>query len=400
MRDEPVGTDSAASAPMRAVAVLGATGSIGEAALSVVRRHRDRFRVAALSAHGDARGLDELAREFDPEMVCLAGGRPEGFDPTWTGTWRWDREGLVEAARLPSVDAVVNGLVGFAGLESTLAALRTGKRLALANKESLVAGGELVLEAAEEGGGELVPVDSEHSAIHQCVAGRPASEVRRLILTASGGPFRDLPAEEFAGLGPEDALEHPTWEMGRKITVDSATLANKALEVIEAHFLFGVPYERIEAVVHPQSIVHSMVEFRDGSILAQMGDPDMEKPLLYALAYPARVNDDPEPFDPVAAGPLSFERVRTEDFPMFNLGVEAGRSGGVAPAVYNAANEVAVAAFLEGRLDFPAIAPVVREVLADVPPGRLRGLESIRGADRRAREVAEAKIGGRAEATG
>lgn len=398
MRDEERDTDGVE--PARTVAVLGATGSIGAAALSVIRRHPERFRVAALSANGDARGLDELAREFAPELTCLAGGRPEGWDPGWTGDWRWDGEGLVEACRLPTVDAVVNGLVGFAGLESTVAALRAGKRLALANKESLVAGGELVLEAAEEGGGELLPVDSEHSAIHQCLSGRPARDVRRLILTASGGPFRNLPAERFDGLGPEDALEHPTWEMGRKITVDSATLANKALEVIEAHFLFGVPYERIDAVVHPESVVHSMVEFRDGSVLAQLGKPDMEKPLLYALSYPERVDDDPEPFDPVASGTLTFERVRTEDFPMFNLGVEAGRSGGVAPAVYNAANEVAVSAFLDGRVDFPGIPRVVREALEEVPPVRLEGLESVREADRRARREARAAIEGPAEAAG
>ena len=254
------------------------------------------------------------------------------------------------AATLASVDIVVNAVVGAAGLDATLAALRAGKRVALANKETLVTAGELVTAAARAGGGEVVPVDSEHSAILQCLGRRPASDVRRLMLTASGGPFRGWTREQLERATVAEALRHPTWRMGRKITVDSATLANKALEVIEAHFLFGVPYDRIEVVVHPQSVVHSFVEFIDGSVLAQVGMPSMELPVLYALTHPERLPDDGvAPFDPVAASPLTFERVRADDFPALALGMAAGRAGGAAPAVFNAANEQAVALFLEGR---------------------------------------------------
>ncbi|MGW8283491.1 MAG: 1-deoxy-D-xylulose-5-phosphate reductoisomerase, partial [Gemmatimonadota bacterium] len=229
--------------------------------------------------------------------------------PRWGGEWRVGAEQVAAAAGVEA-GIVVNALVGYAGLESTLVALNSGRRLALANKESLVAGGDLVLEAWRAGGGELIPVDSEHSAIHQCLAGRPADEVSRLILTASGGPFRSLPSDRFGSVQPEDALAHPTWNMGDKISIDSATLANKALEVIEAHLLFGIPYDRIEVVVHPPSIVHSFVEFRDGSTIAQMGHPSMEVPILYALSAPERLPNEFRPFDPVADGPLQFEPLR------------------------------------------------------------------------------------------
>ncbi len=384
----------------RGVAVLGATGSIGRSTLAVLRRHPDRFRPAVLTARRSAEELDRLARELDPDRAVLAGEPPEGFEPTWEGDWRFGREALVEAAAAPGVEIVVNGLVGVAGLEPTLRALRGGRRLALANKESLVAGGELVLDALRRGDGELIPVDSEHSAVHQCLAGRPADDVRRVILTASGGPFREVPAERFPELGPEDALDHPTWEMGPKITVDSATLANKALEVVEAHHLFDLPYGRIEVVVHPQSVVHSMVEFRDGSVLAQVGEPDMELPILHALAHPDRIDDGGEPFDPVAAGPLTFEAPRRADFPMLDLGEAAGRRGGAAPTVYNAANEVAVASFLAGELDFPGIPAVVEACLAAHGDRPLDSLDDVRTADRAARERARRAVGERGAGNG
>jgi 1-deoxy-D-xylulose-5-phosphate reductoisomerase len=258
---------------------------------------------------------------------------------------------------------VLNAVVGAAGLRATLAALHAGKRLALANKESLVAGGDLVLRACRSGGGELIPVDSEHSAILQCMRGADGAEVRRLILTASGGPFREADAARLAAVTPADALRHPTWDMGSKITIDSATLANKALEVIEAHYLFGVSYDRIDVVIHPQSIIHSMIEFVDGSVLAQLGFPTMELPILYALTHPDRVPDGARRFDPVEAGPLTFEPVDHDRFPTFRLGVEAGRAGGTAPAVYNAANEVAVAAFLDHTLRFVEIPRVIERTL-------------------------------------
>ncbi|HEV7589449.1 MAG TPA: 1-deoxy-D-xylulose-5-phosphate reductoisomerase, partial [Longimicrobium sp.] len=343
------------------VAILGATGSIGRSALAVLAQHPGRFRAVALTAHRSGEALARLAERWRPALAVVADGEvPPGASAAGT-TWRTGREALLEAATHPDADVVLNALVGAAGLEPTLAALRAGKRVALANKESLVCGGPLVLEAAREGGGELVPVDSEHSAILQCLQGSAPADVRRLLLTASGGPFRGWTAEMLAAATPADALRHPTWDMGAKVTIDSATLANKALEVIEAHFLFGVPYARIEAVVHPQSIIHSMVEMVDGSVLAQLGFPTMELPVLYALSFPERLPYECRRFDPVAAGALTFEAVGADRFPAFALGVDAGRAGGTAPAVYNAANEAAVRHFLEGRLPFTGIAEAVAE---------------------------------------
>ncbi|MEJ2481674.1 MAG: 1-deoxy-D-xylulose-5-phosphate reductoisomerase [Gemmatimonadota bacterium] len=374
------------------VVLLGATGSIGRSTLRVIDRHRDRFRVVAMTAGSRAEALDELAVQTDPDYVVVA-RRPSGaFKARWAGEWRFGREALAEAAADPQAELVVNALVGYAGLESTLAALRAGHRLALANKESLVAGGELVLTAWRDGHGDLVPVDSEHSAIHQCLAGRPAAEVSRLILTASGGPFRELPADRFAAIRPEDALAHPTWSMGDKITIDSATMANKALEVIEAHLLFGVPYDRIEIVVHPSSIVHSFVEFRDGSTMAQMGRPSMEVPILYALSGPERLPDEFRPFDPISDGPLEFQALRSAQFPMFGLGVAAGRQGGTQPAAYNAANEVAVRAFLDRRLSFPGIAGVVEEVLERMSARPVKSIEDVEAADFEARALAREAV--------
>ncbi|HWO88692.1 MAG TPA: 1-deoxy-D-xylulose-5-phosphate reductoisomerase, partial [Gemmatimonadales bacterium] len=290
---------------MTGVAILGSTGSIGTSALRVLGRHQDRFRLVAITAYREKELLEQQARLFRPRFVGLVSERTNG--------WRCGAECLSEAATLPDVDIVINGVVGAAGLEATLAALRAGKRVALANKETLVCAGELVLSAARAGGGEIVPVDSEHSAVFQCVSAHSTTAVARIILTASGGPLHNWPPERVRNATVDEALNHPTWRMGRKITVDSATLANKALEVIEAHFLFGLGYDHVTAVVHPQSIIHSFVEFVDGSVLAQLGFPNMELPILYALTHPEHLPDDGVTrFDPVAAGPLTFEPVRTD----------------------------------------------------------------------------------------
>ncbi len=349
---------------VRGVAILGSTGSIGTTALRVLDRQRARFKVIALTAFNNAAMLADQAKEWKPAFIGLVSdGEVDAPDAWVRGT-----DALVEAATHPDVDIVVNAVVGAAGLDATLAALEAGKRVALANKETLVVAGELAQAACARSGGELIPVDSEHSAILQCLGGRErrrTTDVRRLVITASGGPFRTWSNERIAAATLADALNHPTWSMGRKITVDSATLANKALEVIEAHFLFGIPYDRIEIVVHPQSIVHSMVEFTDWSVLAQMGVPSMELPVLYALTYPERVEDSGVPrFDPVQASPLTFEPVRLDAFPALRLGLEAGRAGGAAPAVFNAANEQAVALFLENRMTFADIPASIDAALA------------------------------------
>ncbi|MGQ0814340.1 MAG: 1-deoxy-D-xylulose-5-phosphate reductoisomerase [Gemmatimonadota bacterium] len=361
------------------VALLGATGSIGRSALAVLDRHRDRFRVVALAAHRNAAELAQQVDRFQPECVALVEQSGQA--------------GLIAAATHPKVDIVINAIVGAAGLEATLAALQAGKRLALANKESLVAGGPLVMRALRSGGGSLVPVDSEHSAILQCLRGAREKEVRRIILTASGGPFRNHSLHELEAVTREDALRHPTWDMGAKITVDSATLANKALEVIEAHFLFDVDYDSIDAVVHPQSIIHSMVEFADGSVLAQLGFPNMELPILYALTHPERLADSgTRAFDPVTAGTLTFEPIDTERFGAFRLGIQAGRTAGTAPAVYNAANEVAVAAFLADDLPFSAIPEIIDAALEAHAPQPVDSLDVVLEADQQAREAAHKMI--------
>jgi 1-deoxy-D-xylulose-5-phosphate reductoisomerase len=360
----------------------------------VLDQHPERFRAVVLTANRNQHELEALVNRYRPRLAVVADARAEGgpLPPASATRWVSGREALIDAATHPDVDIVLNAVVGAAGLEPTLAALRAGKRVALANKESLVCGGPLVLEAAEQGGGQLIPVDSEHSAVFQCLAGSDAAQARRLVLTASGGPFRRFSPERLTSVTAADALRHPTWDMGAKITIDSATLANKALEVIEAHYLFGMAYGQIEAVVHPQSVIHSMVEFVDGSVLAQMGFPTMELPILYALAYPERLSYTHRRFDAVAAGPLTFEAVRDDCFPAFALGVGAGRAGGTAPAVFNAANEVAVAAFLEGRLSFPGIAGTVADVLERWDGGESTSLEAVLDADLRARQLAETFI--------
>jgi 1-deoxy-D-xylulose-5-phosphate reductoisomerase len=378
---------------MIGVAVLGSTGSIGKSTLAVIARHAERFRVVALASNHRVRELEEQVERFRPAAAVVAdaeASQRSASSRVAGVAWSAGRQALLDLTSRADVDVVVNALVGAAGLEVTLAALESGKRVALANKESLVAGGPLVLEAARRGGGTLVPVDSEHSAILQCLQARGDRFVSRLVLTASGGPFRGWNPERLEDVRPVDALRHPTWAMGAKITVDSATLANKALEVIEAHFLYGVPYEGIEVVVHPQSIVHSFVEFVDGSVLAQVGLPTMELPILYALSHPERVPDEAlRTFDPVQMSPLTFEEVDREAFPLFELGVSAGRSGGVAPAVFNAGNEVAVAAFLAETIRFPEIEEVVAGALEAVPAAPIARVQDVLTADGAARAAAD-----------
>ena len=373
------------------VALLGSTGSIGRSALSVLGRHRDRYRVVAVAANRNAEALARQVEQLSPELAVLVDDSGTDWLPNRIGATdvRTGREALLAAATHPAADVVINAVVGAAGLEATLAALGEGRRLALANKESLVAGGPLVMHVLERRGGSLIPIDSEHSAILQCLEAVRPADVERIILTASGGPFRNASLADMAEATREQALRHPTWDMGAKITIDSASLANKALEVIEAHFLFGLDYDAIDVVVHPQSIIHSMVELIDGSVIAQMGFPSMELPILYALTHPARLADPGvRRFDPVGAGSLTFEAVDPVRFPAFRLGFEAGRIGGTAPAVFNAANEVAVAGFLEGRLPFGRLAAVIEAALARHRPIPVDTLETVVEADREARVTA------------
>lgn len=381
------------------VAILGSTGSIGRSTLEVISRHSDRFTVVGLTANSRVDELVGQVEKFSAPRAVLCD--PTVELPTSGGRTSWSSglDAVTELAARDDVDIVVNALVGAAGLGPTLAALEAGHRLALANKESLVAGGPLVLDACARGGGEIVPIDSEHSAILQCIEGSDSGAVRRVVLTASGGPFRGMKAEELSSIGPQDALRHPTWDMGAKITVDSATLANKALEVIEAHWLYGLGYDGIEAVVHPQSVIHSFVEFVDGSVLAQLGFPTMELPILYALSYPDRVDDaELRTFDPLQASPLTFEPIDHHAFPMFELGVEAGRRSGCVPAVYNAANEIAVQAFLDERLAFSEIAEVVGETIDRAGTSALRDIDDVIAADAAARVMAAEAAAGRGEA--
>lgn len=377
------------------VAILGSTGSIGRSALEMISRNRDRFEVVALTAHRSSELLEKQAAAFRPQVAVLtdrAADRPaDATGPSGSTRWHTGREALLDVARRDDVDVVLNALVGATGLEPSLAAVGAGHRLALANKESLVAGGEILLDACRKGGGEIIPIDSEHSAILQCLEGCSPDSVHRIMLTASGGPFRGRAAEELEAVRPSDALQHPTWDMGAKITIDSATLANKALEVIEAHYLYGLPYERIEAVVHPQSIVHSFVEFVDGSVLAQLGFPTMEIPIMYALSYPDRVNDPAlRTYDPVRASPLTFEDIDHEAFPLFTLGCEAGKRGRAAPAAYNAANEIAVRAFLDERVRFPDMVDIVTEAVEAVGAMEVSDVDDVLEADQEARVLARA----------
>ncbi len=381
------------------IVVLGVTGSVGRSALEVVRRHADRFEIVGVSAFRSVAALREIAHEFGVARVAVADPAALADHPELERAgWQAGAESVAALAAIEEADTVVNAVVGAAGLPPTLAALEAGKRCALANKESLVAGGELVMAAVARGGGELVPVDSEHSALLQCMAGSRRSEVARLILTASGGPFRTTDPATLRTATAAMALRHPTWDMGAKISIDSATLANKALEVIEAHFLYGIDYGAIDVVVHPSSIVHSLVEFVDGSVLAQLSEPSMELPILHALAWPERPDDRAlRTFDPLRVSPLVFEAIEHERFPVFGIGVEAGRVGGCAPAVFNAANEIAVTAFLRGEVSFPGMATVIEAVLGRLHGARADTLADLLEVDREARRLARAAVDGRRE---
>jgi 1-deoxy-D-xylulose-5-phosphate reductoisomerase len=377
---------------MKRLAILGSTGSIGASTLDVVRAFPDELEVVALGAGGNVERLHEQVREFRP--ACVALGDPKAARELSARVGSSCRvlsgaDGLREVATWPGVDLVVSALVGAVGLRPTWAAIDAGRSVALANKETLVVAGEPITRRASETGAVLLPIDSEHNALHQCLRGERASEVRRLWLTASGGPFLRVPSADLARVTVAQALAHPTWRMGRKITIDSATLMNKGLEVIEARWLFGVEAARIRVVVHPSSVVHSMVELVDGSFKAQLGVTDMRHPIQYALLWPTRWSTPLPPFDPVAAGPLVFEPPDLERFPCLGLAYRAIESGGAAPAVLNAANEVAVAAFLDGRLRFVDIAAVVAEALDRHGAEEARDLDDLERADGRGRAAAE-----------
>jgi 1-deoxy-D-xylulose-5-phosphate reductoisomerase len=372
---------------MRKVLILGSTGSIGVQALEVVRAS-DELEVVGLSAATDVENLLEQAREHGVKRVALAdAGAAKTASADFDGEVLAGEEGVRELVASSRVDMVLNAILGAAGLGPTIVALTEGIDLALANKESLVIGGELVTALAEATGALLIPVDSEHSALHQLVGAEPPGTVDRLVLTASGGPFRGR--SDLGDVTREEALAHPTWDMGGKITIDSATLLNKGLEVIEAHHLFGVPYERIDVVVHPQSIVHAMVRLNDGSSLAHLGHPDMRVPISYALHHPDRADVDVPGLDLAAIGELTFEAPDEETFPCLRLAREAGRAGGTAPCVLNAANEVAVAAFLDGRIPFTGIAEVVEGTLDEMPATVPTHFDDLYAADARARELAD-----------
>jgi 1-deoxy-D-xylulose-5-phosphate reductoisomerase len=381
------------------VAILGSTGSVGESTLDVLARHPDRYRVAALGARGNVAKLIEQCARFAPDFAALADLDAAGTLERELRARRLPtrvlagEEGLVEIASNAAAEYVMAAIVGAAGLRSTLAAARTGKRLMLANKESLVMAGPLLLEAVRSGGATLLPIDSEHNAIFQCLpretpAGGSPAGVRRILLTASGGPFLDWPREALVRATPEQACAHPNWVMGRKISVDSATLMNKGLELIEAGLLFGLPPERLEVVIHRQSIVHSLVEYVDGSVLAQLGSPDMRTPIAHALAWPERITSGVQFLDLIEAGRLDFSAPDARRFRCLALAQEAARAGGLAPAILNAANEVAVAAFLESRLNFLEIATVIESVMASSPGGPIRSLDEVFAADREARAAA------------
>ena len=396
-----------ASGPPKRLALLGATGSIGRSTLKIARHWPDRFRVEALAVGSRWEELRELILEFHPRVVSVADADAArrlrealgaAGSPSRNGTAPPEvlegDAGAREIARLDGIDLVVNGMVGSLGLVPTLDALECGTSVALANKEPLVVAGELVLAAARRGGAEILPLDSELSAIHQCLRGNAGRAVRRVLLTASGGPFRTRPAAEFASITAAEALSHPTWAMGPKITVDSATLMNKGLEVIETHHYFDLPYERIEVVVHPQSLIHSLVEFVDHSVMAQISEPDMCLPIQYALTLPERLPSPVPALDLVRAGSFTFEAPDEGRFPCLRLAREAGRAGGTAPAVLNAANEVAVEAFLAGTIGFPDIPRIIEECLARCATHPEPTLENFRAADGFTRQEARRLLAG------
>jgi 1-deoxy-D-xylulose-5-phosphate reductoisomerase len=373
--------------------VLGATGSIGTQTLEVADNLG--LEVAVIAARRPSGDLIEIAARYPKTRVIVAGGGSDDrarFSDAVGNRVDFGPEAILEAAGEPG-RMIVNAIVGAAGLRATVAALEAGNRVALANKESLVAGGPVVASLLATGDGELIPVDSEHSALHQCLTGEPAESVARLILTASGGPFRGRDRDTLAAVTPEEALSHPTWEMGPRITIDSATMFNKGLEIIEAHHLFGIDYDRIDVVVHPQSILHSAVEFVDGSFKGHLGRPDMRIPIQYALTAPDRAVSPAEPFALPGAS-LSFEAPDRDAFPALDIAYAAGRAGGSAPAVMNAADEIAVEAFLQRRLGFLGISDVVSRTIEEVEWRELTTVEDVVAVDREARSVAASLIAG------
>lgn len=381
---------------MKALVILGSTGSIGVSTLEIVAAHPERFRVVALTAGRNLELFEQQVRAFRPELVAVPAAADAALLRERLGSAAprilSGRDGLVACATAPGAGLVVSAIVGAAGLEPTLAAIEAGLDVALANKETLVAAGDLVMSAVEHHAVNLFPVDSEHSAIFQSLAGHRHHDVRRLILTASGGPFRNRTAAELERVTPADALAHPNWTMGRKITIDSATMMNKGLEVIEAHWLFDLPAERIAVHIHPESIVHSMVEYVDGAVIAQLGIPDMKTPIALALSWPERLPLDLPPLDLCRLGRLHFSEPDLERFPCLALAYRALRTGGTAPAILNAANEVAVEAFLAGRLGFTAIAAVIAAVLDRCEVNAADSLTAVLAADAAARCAAAALI--------
>jgi 1-deoxy-D-xylulose-5-phosphate reductoisomerase len=379
---------------MKKISILGSTGSIGTQTLDIVTHHPDQFQVVGLATGNNIQLLSEQIRQFRPQIVAINNENQLGelksliSDLDYSPIILAGSEGVIEVARYGDSESVVTGIVGCAGLLPTIAAITAGKDIALANKETLIAGGPVVLPLVEKHGVKLLPADSEHSAIFQCLQGVPTGGLKKIILTASGGAFRDLPVEKLRQVTVADALKHPNWSMGKKITIDSATLMNKGLEVIEAHYLFGVDYKAIDIVIHPQSIIHSLIELQDTSVLAQLGWPDMRLPLLYALSWPERISTDWEPLDLVKAGSLTFKEPDHQKYPCMGLAYAAGRAGGAMPAVLNAANEQAVALFLEEKITFLDIPRLIEKACDHfaIHNTSTPSLEDILEADRWARQ--------------
>ncbi len=377
----------------KGIAILGSTGSIGTQALDVIEAHPDAFRLEVLTAHTNSDLLIEQALRFHPDTVVI--GRTDSYEKVaqavqdegikvFAGT-----DALDQVVEKEGIDTVLTALVGYAGLSPTLAAIDAGKDIALSNKETLVVAGELVTTRARQKGVNLYPVDSEHSAIFQCLMGEEGNPVDRLYLTASGGPFRGMERERLEGVTREEALDHPNWDMGAKITIDSATMMNKGLEVIEAHWLFGIPQDRIEVVVHPQSVVHSMVRFADGIVKAEMGEPDMKRPIRFALSYPWRLPVEGKGLDPMRFPTLTFESPDMESFPSLGLAFQALRDGGDRPCVLNAANEVAVEAFLKEEIPFMGIPELIGDAMEKLQGVEAPGYQDLVEADRAARRMAQ-----------
>ncbi len=379
------------------IAVLGSTGSIGKSVCDIVRRSNGRLKIVGLGAGRNLELLAKQIEEFSPLKVAVMteelAQRLKGMISNSSVQVLWGKDGYNELASMAGADLVVSSMVGAAGLIPTVTAIEAGKDVALANKETLVAAGPLVMRLVEEHRVNLLPIDSEHSAIFQCLQGYRDSMVKKIILTASGGPFREKPAKELSSITPEEAVAHPNWSMGAKISVDSSTLMNKGLEVIEARWLFSVPPERIDVVVHPQSIIHSMVEYIDGSIIAQMGIPDMRVPISYALYWPDRMELDLPSLDLVNMGPLTFEAPQMEKFPCLGLAFKALEMGGTATTVLNAANEVAVEAFLQGKIPYLKISEIISEVLNELGGQEMESLDDVLRADALARLKAQEKAG-------